>query len=743
MDTNQSLLDNMLSLLPEYWHEPVNMLADELLQTNTPLNFTLVGSFSVGKSSMINMLIGEELLWTALEEATALPTFIEHGNEKSMQIIGTDGSCLPIDDEGFIQATTKAPNGAACAVLSLPQSWLSGVSIVDLPGLGSLSSSHREYTMAQIRQADAVLYLIDPRGPSAIDVETLKFIAEMGKCIKVMVTRWDMVQLASQRGEKIPSLVQWGTQIQTHTGLITQLAPCSRNGLGREEIFNFIEQAKQNLQSIRLHRFRAELKPILENALGTNTNAQRACSIESEETARQFHQELMDRKQQLMGFKAEVYAQEGAARDEIEAKGIAAVQTGYQSLDYQLKALRPPLSEQEWVDFGKAGSEILKASIIAIADEFSHISEDIGSIELPLAQVDAFDLRLPKLEAICAENFIDIGRFTQFQQELENKQADLAHIEERLGAIPYVDLTEHELALKTLMRERDAITSLPLPQIVQHVNSGNGAVIGRMAGEVADIALLFVNPALAGSKVAALLGKGSKAATVAKQTIKTTLEIINATKTGSPAKGIPEEVINKLSVLEMLSLGYWGERIGSRIGGGQNEIFVDDPEAKAMLEHQLAELDSKTEIARISLQKNEALANERQLTGWALEQNKNEQIRLKNNLEYLQKQAQGRLLQAEQDQATSRKHQLESYTERALRQWLVIFERQTSVMRELLREQVKRFWAERVNTLIEARLSEIDTLDLQARAGVKDKADQLKTLILDAEAIQRALVILN
>jgi len=65
--------------LPSPWSQVAQDLAQEILESQGPLHVVLVGAFSVGKSSLINTLIGEKLLPSAREETTALPTFIEQG----------------------------------------------------------------------------------------------------------------------------------------------------------------------------------------------------------------------------------------------------------------------------------------------------------------------------------------------------------------------------------------------------------------------------------------------------------------------------------------------------------------------------------------------------------------------------------------------------------------------------------------------------------------------------------------
>jgi hypothetical protein len=73
-------------------------------------------------------------------------------------------------------------------------------------------------------------------------------------------------------------LAQWASQIETATGLKARIASVSKNGLRREELLDFIARTRDERSAIRRHRFCAELRPLLENALGQKAEAQRACA---------------------------------------------------------------------------------------------------------------------------------------------------------------------------------------------------------------------------------------------------------------------------------------------------------------------------------------------------------------------------------------------------------------------------------------------------------------------------------
>ena len=748
MTQAHTFLVEVQSALPSAWQEPVAALAAETLQTERPLRLILVGGFSVGKSSLLNMLLQEPLLQTALEETTALPTFIEYGAEREMQLVCHDGSGLPLDEAGFAVATTQAPEGAACATLALPLPWLEGVSIIDLPGLGSVSQTHRDYTLAQIRQADVVLYLLAPSGPSKSDTETLALIQQAGKRVKIMVARWDEVEASVARGEKQPSLEQWAAQIEQATGLRARLAPCHRDGLGRDEVIDFVQRARADLDGIRLRRFQAELKPVLQNALGFNAEQQRSCEVDSEAQAQALHQELLQRKHRLAEFKAGLHGEQQQDRQRIDQQSAVSVQAERQQLKTQLDQQADQLAgESGWNAFGQQGGERLRAATARLAQALSGLSSHYGALQLPEAEVAEFNLRLPEPETVSADDFLDIGKLSQLEQQLVEQQQQFAATEQKLATMDVADMSASEQALNELLQQKSAIVTQPLPTIIQRVSEGSGATIGRMLGEVADIGLMFVNPAAVGAKAASILGKGAKVVNIAVKTTKVKTAVSTGIKV-MQGRSLPKsstlapKLVEKAGMLEMLSLGYWGERVGSMLGGPV-DVETVDPEAIAARDAALADLEKQSQALRSALARNEDLANEKQLTGWALEQSRKEQARLQAELVRIKALAEQKHRDAQKQLQQQRQQQIRHGAERAVSQWLRGFDRQSAAMTELLHARVKSHWEDRVAALVDERLQDIEQLNAQAKASSADKRASLAQLREDAAAIERTLAALG
>lgn len=736
-----ALAGRLKQRLPQHLHEKVTQLAEACSQSGSALHLIVLGSFSVGKSTLLNMLIGEQYLHVAKEEATSLPTFIEHGAEPGMAVVGSDGSVLPVDAAGFRDATSQAPEGAAYATLSLPLPWLQGVTLVDLPGLGSVSQARQQYTAAQVLQADAVLYLLNPHGPAQADIETLRLAAQYGKRIKVVVGRWDEVLEAQARGEPMPRLEAWSAQIEQLAGLRLRLAGVSRDGTGREEVLEFVSRARTDLDTIRLQRFKAELRPLLRNAIGLNEDAQKVCAADSEQAIGAMHADMIQRKQQLLDLKAELYERQQQDKAAVTEAAGQAASMHRQALEPKLAAMAGAVAEEaDWEQFQAEGGQLLRHSLAELAGGLSAHSGRYGELVLPEGQAERLHLHLPPMAPVDVSALVDTARLAALERAILEKQQELARSELRVETLPVTSIDAAEDALREKLRQRIAIASEPLARITEIVPGNGAAEIGRMLGEIGDIALMFVEPVSAGTKVASLVGKGANvakvtvdAAKVAK-TVETGVKAAQAVK-GVPGKGTPSPVLNKIGMLQAMSLGYWGERIGMLMGGAPSERQIVDPAARAAQEQVLAVIDHDIQQARRDLERRQDMLSERQLSGWALEQGKRDLARLEQEIAALASQREQRAREAQQEAHEERVRVLQRHAVRAVQGWLVSYDQQAATMTQLLVARVAGHWEGEVEAAVSERAREIDGLLERLRAEPAVRNAQLAALRDQAQAL--------
>ena len=749
MQTSVTWLDALNVSLPTAWQEPVRQLADGVLQPDHPMRVVLAGAFTVGKSSLVNMLIGGDWLPTAMEETTTLPTFIEHGVGTLMQLVDVDGTVHDLTIDQFSAAVVHAPPNAACAVLTLQQDWLSGSVMVDLPGLGSMSQVNQQYALAQIQQADTVLYLIPPRGPDAADLGMLKHICSMGKHVAVLATRWDEVEHAVASGEKSPDLHAWEAQIKDGCNLGIAITPVSKIGFGREAVIRLVCEARSALTDIRLRRLRAELVPLLENALGQNTLMQSACHKDSGEARNAAHAELLRRKMALTELKSKLHVQGEADRGVSATTAKDLIERHSNAFNAAMSKLATStIDESQWPDFVATGTATLQSTLDQLARDMQKLSASYGALNIPESQQQQFQLRLPPPLSVESQDFLDVGRMSALQFALEEAKRTQTQLEQAGGPVVAMESeAQQQVLLHQALRERHALVVQSLPQITQPSGNNKGAVIGRILGEVADIGIMFINPATAGAKIAAVVGKGAKLAkitvnaTKVAQSAAKTVNVMKASKLGGKVVGIPPQVIDKLGMLEAISFGYWGERLGRAVDG-PNEVTVADPVAYAQQQQDIRNADERIHSYRMQLARIAQLAEDRKLSGWALDQNRKEQAMLKADLDDLSVRAERQALELQSLQARDREQLVLRYVEQALVHWRKTYVHQSEAMVEMLRQLVKQHWEERVDRMVGERLAELTELSLAVDATPGEQLSKLVTLQTEAEGLQVSLRLL-
>jgi GTP-binding protein EngB required for normal cell division len=733
MTTRQEKLAALRSAVPANMHGQLDALADNVLLPDTPLKISLVGNFAVGKSSLLNALLGQPLLPTARDETTALPTFIEYGDTQSITLVHQDGRQQVLTTEAFQQVVKAPVDTAAFVTLTLPQDWLQGVQIIDLPGLGSVSRTSRDYTMVQIQQTDAVIYLLEPRGMTRDDLLTLAGIRQYGKRIKICVARWDEVEDSVARGEKMPDLQDWAEVIARETGVKARIVPTSHHGLGRDDLLDFIHRARTDAAMIREQRFKAELRPLLQNALGQNEESQKVCEAATEESRQRLHADLVRQKEELLEQKTRVLEQRRRETMEVSQQIEQDAEQGRgelgHHLDDTLKGIQEVLESPEdlWSKVGYPATELLNSALMELARQCKDISGRYGGWDVDPADVERLNLRLPDWEPVDVGDFMDMARFQEIQNALESRQEKIRHLEKILET-PEADLDADQRQLRELLEQQQQVALQPLKKIVQNANGSDYATLGRMLGEAADIYLLFINPAFIAGKLASLTGKSAKS-------ISTVLRGYQVMRKSGKIPGVPPEFADKLALLEKLSLGYWGEQLGRKLGGASQPEVID-PEALAERDRAVAAIEAQIQELRRSIARKQDEQNERELKGSELERSRQEVVDLEQSISRLQGDAERKTQEA---QAAGQR----LYIERTIRECLDKYSAHARSMQRLLRERLENFWTEEVARLLESRLEQVKDREAKLAALPQEKQAMLENLSSERHALENALTVLQ
>jgi len=152
-------------------------------------HLAVLGQFKRGKSTLLNALLGESVLPTAVIPVTAIPTFVRQGPARKARVFFQNGrqpkelsaeSPEQLEDllGGFVAETQNPQNklGVLQVEVLHPSPILSkGLVLIDTPGVGSTFHHNTETALNFLPQCDGALFLVSADPPiTEVEVEFLK-----------------------------------------------------------------------------------------------------------------------------------------------------------------------------------------------------------------------------------------------------------------------------------------------------------------------------------------------------------------------------------------------------------------------------------------------------------------------------------------------------------------------------------------------------------------------------------------
>lgn len=178
--------------------------ADELAERLSEGDFRVAvcGGFSNGKSSLINALIGEDLLPVGVLPVTSIATEVRHGATAALIELddGTRRSVAVTELAAWVSEANNPDNakGVARVLVATPAQLLEpGVTLVDTPGLESIFEHNDTTAMATIRDAEGALVVLSADAPlTAAERRLLDVVAERASATFFSLNRADHLSTA-------------------------------------------------------------------------------------------------------------------------------------------------------------------------------------------------------------------------------------------------------------------------------------------------------------------------------------------------------------------------------------------------------------------------------------------------------------------------------------------------------------------------------------------------------------------
>jgi hypothetical protein len=221
------------------------------------LTVVIAGQFKRGKSTLINALLGEDVLPTGVLPLTSIATMIHLGERRRALVGFRHGERVEVTPSELRRYVTEAENpenrlGVAQVDVEVPSPLLRGVRLVDTPGIASALRHNTEAAREALREADAAVLLVGPEPP--IGEAEIGFAREVGEAAErlfVVYNKADM--LAEREGELVEFTAQ---QLRKALGFTPRIYALSALAA--------LRAAASGATDARFAAFTAELRRFLE-----------------------------------------------------------------------------------------------------------------------------------------------------------------------------------------------------------------------------------------------------------------------------------------------------------------------------------------------------------------------------------------------------------------------------------------------------------------------------------------------
>ncbi|MFW5967810.1 MAG: dynamin family protein, partial [Persicimonas sp.] len=166
-------VEDMLVELAEIAEESgLNSLAAEVREDRIPtlregrMSVVVLGEFNHGKSTVVNSLLGEEILPTGITPTTAVITHLVHGDEPAAALQpprGGDRVEVAYEEMGeAIRHEEQEGEEPEYVEIQYPNELLEdSLILVDTPGVNDISRQKVEITYGYVPKADVIVYVLD------------------------------------------------------------------------------------------------------------------------------------------------------------------------------------------------------------------------------------------------------------------------------------------------------------------------------------------------------------------------------------------------------------------------------------------------------------------------------------------------------------------------------------------------------------------------------------------------------
>lgn len=191
--------------------------AHELLtQMNAPLSMAIVGEFNAGKSTMVNALIGEDVLPMGVLPTTAHTGILRFGPRKAARINYLDGRRIEVGFDRARELMKAESDEIERLEFLYPHPVLRAVEYWDTPGFNAINERHEEVAAQALNRAEAILWVMDASQVlSQTEFERIDSLPDASERLIVVINKIDRLGAGATRDSAVEELLDY---VHEHVG---------------------------------------------------------------------------------------------------------------------------------------------------------------------------------------------------------------------------------------------------------------------------------------------------------------------------------------------------------------------------------------------------------------------------------------------------------------------------------------------------------------------------------------------
>lgn len=164
------------------------------------ITVSVIGQFKRGKSTLVNAILGEELLPVGIVPVTSAVTRLQYGKQHA-EVHFENGEVKEIDLDSLSQYIDEQKNeenilAVSYVNINTPSAFLQGgLILVDTPGVGSVHKHNSNAAYAFVKESDAVIFMLSVDSPlNEIEMDFLRNAQEYAAKFYFAVNKVDTVE---------------------------------------------------------------------------------------------------------------------------------------------------------------------------------------------------------------------------------------------------------------------------------------------------------------------------------------------------------------------------------------------------------------------------------------------------------------------------------------------------------------------------------------------------------------------